>query len=91
MKKNAQNELIEVSDGMYKKKKRKNKAVVFGGILLVGFILYTVFSGYIVKALLGGGQERLAVGCYNTQFYSCLLYTSPSPRDRSVSRMPSSA
>ena len=69
MKKNAQNELIEVSDGMYKKKKRKNKAVVFGGILLVGFILYTVFSGYIVKALLGGGQERLAVGCYNTQFY----------------------
>ena len=27
---------------------------------------------------------------YNKQ-YSCLLYTSPSPRDRSVSRMPSSA
>ena len=24
-------------------------------------------------------------------FYICLLYTSPSPRDRSVSRMPSSA
>ena len=24
-------------------------------------------------------------------FYTCLLYTSPSPRDRSVSRMPSSA
>ena len=23
--------------------------------------------------------------------YSCLLYTSPSPRDRSISRMPSSA
>ena len=26
-----------------------------------------------------------------TLFYDCLLYTSPSPRDRSVSRMPSSA
>ena len=25
------------------------------------------------------------------QFYSCLLYTSPSPRDLSTSRMPSSA
>ena len=25
------------------------------------------------------------------QVYFCLLYTSPSPRDRSVSRMPSSA
>ena len=26
-----------------------------------------------------------------TQFYICLLYTSPSPRDREKSRMPSSA
>ena len=25
------------------------------------------------------------------KYFSCLLYTSPSPRDRSVSRMPSSA
>ena len=25
------------------------------------------------------------------EFYSCLLYTSPSPRDRQKSRMPSSA
>ena len=24
-------------------------------------------------------------------YYTCLLYTSPSPRDRSLSRMPSSA
>ena len=27
----------------------------------------------------------------NTKGYSCLLYTSPSPRDRTRSRMPSSA
>ena len=27
----------------------------------------------------------------NTDTYSCLLYTSPSPRDRQKSRMPSSA
>ena len=26
-----------------------------------------------------------------TQYYDCLLYTSPSPRDRQKSRMPSSA
>ena len=25
------------------------------------------------------------------RFYTCLLYTSPSPRDEKVSRMPSSA
>ena len=30
--------------------------------------------------------------CYiMTPFYTCLLYTSPSPRDRQKSRMPSSA
>ena len=28
---------------------------------------------------------------YGTKFYTCLLYTSPSPRDRQKSRMPSSA
>ena len=30
-------------------------------------------------------------GIYSLSPYTCLLYTSPSPRDRSVSRMPSSA
>ena len=33
------------------------------------------------------GVVALDIGGYNT----CLLYTSPSPRDRSISRMPSSA
>ena len=28
---------------------------------------------------------------YNKQYNGCLLYTSPSPRDRQKSRMPSSA
>ena len=28
---------------------------------------------------------------YNWKYYSCLLYTSPSPRDGLLSRMPSSA
>ena len=31
------------------------------------------------------------VGCEQPLFSSCLLYTSPSPRDRLLSRMPSSA
>ena len=36
--------------------------------------------------------DRLAEdGVRMTQFYNCLLYTSPSPRDLSTSRMPSSA
>ena len=31
------------------------------------------------------------LGNEETQFWNCLLYTSPSPRDQVVSRMPSSA
>ena len=32
-----------------------------------------------------------AIGLYSTPLQTCLLYTSPSPRDRQKSRMPSSA
>ena len=35
-------------------------------------------------------EQRLSNGVLNG-FYTCLLYTSPSPRDRQKSRMPSSA
>ena len=35
--------------------------------------------------------ERLVVENYKMLFGDCLLYTSPSPRDLSTSRMPSSA
>ena len=35
------------------------------------------------------GAEGLA--CYGSTIYTCLLYTSPSPRDGLLSRMPSSA
>ena len=31
------------------------------------------------------------IPAYLTYFHTCLLYTSPSPRDRTRSRMPSSA
>ena len=36
-------------------------------------------------------EEPGQIGDYETGQYSCLLYTSPSPRDRISSRMPSSA
>ena len=35
-------------------------------------------------------ENQIEVG-YNEQVTGCLLYTSPSPRDLSTSRMPSSA
>ena len=36
-------------------------------------------------------QQRIAKGLAKLMSNSCLLYTSPSPRDRTRSRMPSSA
>ena len=35
--------------------------------------------------------ELVKVGCEIVRITACLLYTSPSPRDRTRSRMPSSA
>ena len=40
---------------------------------------------------LGKGGESLADTAKILSTYGCLLYTSPSPRDRIASRMPSSA
>ena len=39
----------------------------------------------------GGLAEKLIEKGFNVHCVSCLLYTSPSPRDRTRSRMPSSA
>ena len=36
-------------------------------------------------------EEMLSEGASTKAFYACLLYTSPSPRDATLSRMPSSA
>ena len=35
--------------------------------------------------------ETMTFMDFMSRFYSCLLYTSPSPRDKRQSRMPSSA
>ena len=36
-------------------------------------------------------KDTLRTGVPTNRWFSCLLYTSPSPRDLSTSRMPSSA
>ena len=40
---------------------------------------------------LGGGSTGVSIFLKKHMIYGCLLYTSPSPRDRTRSRMPSSA
>ena len=42
----------------------------------------------LLQEQLGGGNGELKAAM---QYLSCLLYTSPSPRDGATSRMPSSA
>ena len=53
-----------------------------GSATFAGFVA----SSKLISGIENGGSSDLAVGIYN-----CLLYTSPSPRDRTRSRMPSSA
>ena len=43
-------------------------------------------NGQVVKAM-----DWKSIGLFKRGFETCLLYTSPSPRDLSTSRMPSSA
>ena len=48
----------------------------------------------VMTGLSGSGKSSLAfdtIYADGQRRYVCLLYTSPSPRDRSLSRMPSSA
>ena len=60
--------------------------LVYLGLVLVGFIMpevvYRLFL-FDFTAVLAENQAMIV--------RSCLLYTSPSPRDRTRSRMPSSA
>ena len=70
-------------------------------LLVLSFIWTTVFSLYVFSyttfafgwAGLFLAHIGLIFAVYMTfkQFHSCLLYTSPSPRDPKTSRMPSSA
>ena len=50
---------------------------------------FTINAGLIIQKKPAAGL--IYAPAKNRMFYSCLLYTSPSPRDRTRSRMPSSA
>ena len=58
-------------------------SLIFGTILL---LLYSVGNSILIVA--AGTSAGFA---FNVMSNNCLLYTSPSPRDRTRSRMPSSA
>ena len=57
----------------------------------VHFLLRSEFSAVAERGLQLDSAVHGALTLNPVQAYSCLLYTSPSPRDRQKSRMPSSA
>ena len=77
---------------MQKKLGAVNAAVYDVNAACAGFV-YALEQG---KAFVESGlyKRALVIGSEHITWlldWSCLLYTSPSPRDRSLSRMPSSA
>ena len=68
----------------------KKKIIIVVGVVLL-IVIFTIANLYKSK----GGEIPVIVDEVKrgdiTQVVSCLLYTSPSPRDLSTSRMPSSA
>ena len=60
-----------------------------------GYLELTTHDGKVLK--FGNQNEKLHANIlikkpdFNYNLISCLLYTSPSPRDATLSRMPSSA
>ena len=55
----------------------------------LGLLAESPFAG-LQEHMKAGDEAVTKLGDFLTAI-SCLLYTSPSPRDRSLSRMPSSA
>ena len=64
---------------IYKKKDKKGTEFALSALPLGGYV------SYLSKKALDAEPEM------KKNFTDCLLYTSPSPRDRQKSRMPSSA
>ena len=71
-----------------KKKERPMRTIAIYG---KGGIGKSTTAANLSAALVELGETVMQVGCDPKHDSICLLYTSPSPRDLSTSRMPSSA
>ena len=77
---------------MPKRKDLKKILVVGAGPIIIGQACEFDYSGtQACKALKDEGYKVILINSNPATIMTCLLYTSPSPRDLSTSRMPSSA
>ena len=77
---------------MPKRKDIKKILVIGAGPIIIGQACEFDYSGtQACKALKDEGYKVILVNSNPATIMTCLLYTSPSPRDKTVSRMPSSA
>ena len=84
-----------LADGVRKGELRANDGLrieLSGGSIIAKSLAFTVTAKKIEVVPNGGGFRMRALDRKEAErTYPCLLYTSPSPRDRTRSRMPSSA
>jgi len=66
-------------------------AYLFSQYKIVALVFLLLFIVFAVLAYFGVQNPFIPVAFLTAGFFSCLLYTSPSPRDATLSRMPSSA
>ena len=77
---------------MPKRKDLKKILVVGAGPIIIGQACEFDYSGtQACKALKDEGYKVVLINSNPATIMTCLLYTSPSPRDDELSRMPSSA
>ena len=80
---------------MLEKNERMKRLIVFLWVLISGMFLWLMsladMQSYDERSYFRFVSFLFASGFAFQVMYDCLLYTSPSPRDRTRSRMPSSA
>ena len=77
---------------MPKREDIKKILIIGAGPIVIGQACEFDYSGaQACKSLKEEGYEVVLVNSNPATIMTCLLYTSPSPRDRTRSRMPSSA
>ena len=65
--------------------------ILLAAVTLGGAILYSHNTDDPIIYRTYEDPDKIVIDVFDTQVIICLLYTSPSPRDLSTSRMPSSA